>query len=85
MNRSLSGEVFSREELMEMAVECGAMKRSEITVDMKTWVFRNATRAHRLAMFARGEAILNTRDVFEAKPFVCKVDTELLAFLGVTV
>lgn len=82
MNRNLAGERFSREELIAMAVETGAIKPGEATRDMKTWVFEEMTRAHRHSMFMRGEAILDTRP--EERVFVPPtVDTEVLTFFGV--
>jgi hypothetical protein len=85
MNRNMAGEWFSREELMDMAVECGAIRADQITRDMKTGVFWRLTAEHRLGMFFRGEAILDTRPM-PSKPFVpIELDKEVLAFLGVEV
>lgn len=83
MNRNLKGELFSRDELIEMAVSIGAVERDKITRDVKTHVFLDATREHRLSMFMRGEAILDTRPEAEKPEAKCEVDREVLAFLGV--
>lgn len=81
MNRNMKGEVFSREELIAMAVEIGAIEASTVSREMKTWEFLEMTKAHRLGMFLRGEAILNTRPE-PTKPFVpLTVDEEFLAAL----
>lgn len=81
MNRNLRGELFSRDELIDMAVEIGAFERSKITRDIKTWEFLEATRSHRLDMFFRGEALLDTSPD-EPKPAVrVEVDWEVVDFL----
>lgn len=85
MNRKLNGERFTRAELIDMAVSIGAVERHKITMDVKTHVFAEMTREHRLGMFMRGEAILDSRPE-PAKAFVRPtVDMEVLRFLGVAV
>jgi hypothetical protein len=81
MNRNLSGERFSRAELIEMAVSIGAVKREKITRDVKTHVFADLTRAHRFAMFMRGEAILDSRPEPERAFVAPTVDWEVVTFL----
>jgi hypothetical protein len=83
MNRNLKGELFSRDELIDMAVEIGAVDRDKVTRDDKTWTFWHITRAHRLEMFFRGEAILDTRLDPPKPPVKSRVDWETLASLGV--
>lgn len=84
MNRNMKGERFSRAELIEMAVEIGAVERSKITRDMKTWVFSEMTKEHRFGMFMRGEAILDSRP--EERTFIAPtVDLEMVEFLRSTV
>lgn len=84
MNRNLDGVRFSRAELIEMAVKIGALESADkVTRCMKTHLFTEMTRKHRLGMFMRGEAVLDTRPEPE-RPFVRPtVDREMLAFLGV--
>lgn len=82
MNRNLQGEWLSREELIEMAFECGALTLDKFTSETKTHVFWDMTREHRLAMFSRGELILDTRPRPEKPAVRPTVDRELLAFLG---
>lgn len=84
MNRNLKGELFSRDELIDMAVEIGAFERDKITRDIKTWEFHAATRKHRLDMFFRGEALLNTRGMEPStKAAPPSLDEEVLRFFGV--
>lgn len=81
MNRNLEGKIFSRAELIEMAVSIGAVEAHKITRDMKTHVFHDMTREHRLAMFMRGEAILDTRPEPTRKRARPTVDVEVVRFL----
>lgn len=85
MNRKMNGEHFTRAELVAMAVGIGAIEPGKVSSDMKTHVFEDLTREHRMAMFMRGEAVLNTRPR-PAKPGKSlTVDREMVAFLGGTV
>ncbi len=85
MNRNMQGEVFSRAELIAMAVACGAIEAHKVDRTMKTGRFHDLTRKHRHEMFMRGEAVLDTRPE-PVKPFVRPtVDREVLAFFKVTV
>lgn len=76
MNRNLDGSELTRRQLIALAVQAG-FPEANITRDMKTWVFSEASRKVRLAMFMRGELVLDTRPV--ARPAkVLTVDWEFV-------
>jgi hypothetical protein len=80
MNRNLNGTPLTRADLIALALEAG-MPASKITVDAKTWVFAEASRDLRFAMWARGELVLDTRPEPRVAPSNA-VDWEIVAAIS---
>lgn len=77
MNRNLDGSPLTREQLIDLALKAGFPK-ANVTRDVKTWVFSEASRKLRLAMFMRGELVLDTSPLPQPEPFVCQVDWDFV-------
>lgn len=79
MNRKPDGTLLERADFIALALKAG-MPASKVTIDTKTWVFADASRALRHRMWARGELVLDTRPEPRTRPAV-EVDWEIVRFL----
>lgn len=80
MNRNLDGTELSHERLVELALEAG-MSPEKVTNVVPTWVFAFESRHLRLAMFMRGELVLDTRPAPRHAPESLQIDWEVVNFL----
>lgn len=77
MNRNLDGSELTRDQLIALALEAG-FPAANVTRDVKTFVFSEASRRLRLAMFMRGELVLDTRPVDRPATNVVTVDWDFV-------